>query len=195
MKKTNIFSDSAGNLKKTRCIAAMAMLIAVYIAADQFSLQITPELRLGFSFIANALVGLLFGPVAAMLSGAATDVIVAVITPRGPYFPGYTLTAIVSGLLYGLVLYNKKVTYPRALLAKGLVNVIGNIVLNTIWISITGGKALFVLLPARVLKNLAMLPIEALLLYLLGGALSRFLPGLFAPADQPAPKSPSKPSK
>ena len=48
--------------------------------------------------------------------------------------------------------------------AKGLINVLVNILLNTCWSMIFTGKAYLVLLSTRVVKNLVLLPAEALLL-------------------------------
>ena len=188
MKQDNLFIASTKHFKKTRDIAMIAMLIALYIVIDSFAIQFTPELRLTFSFIANALAGLLFGPVISMFSGAATDIICAILLPRGPYFPGYTLTAIISGLFYGLILYRKPITYLRMLVAKGIVNLFANTFLNTLWLSITGGKALLLLLPGRVGKNLLLLPIEALILFLIANTLKKFAPQLFVDR-YPAPNS------
>ena len=63
-------------------------------------------------------------------------------------------------------------TLLRRLEDKGAVSAVCNLFLNTLWISMTGGKAMMVLLPARALKNLGLLPIEALLLYMTAAALT-----------------------
>ena len=61
---------------------------------------------------------------------------------------------------------NKKgIKIYHAFIARGLISLICNIGLNTIWSSIFVGKAISVILPERVLKNLALWPLESLLLY------------------------------
>ena len=75
--------------------------------------------------------------------------------------------------LAGALLFDRpRVGYLRALATKGAVSAVCNLFLNTLWISMTGGKAMMVLLPARALKNLGLLPIEALLLYMTAAALT-----------------------
>lgn len=168
-KKENIFSSSLKELKSTRCLALTALLIAINIALDLLGLTIKlpPNLRIGFGFLCNAAVGMLFGPAVGMMAGVCTDVLgyFAGNLTMGAYFPGYTLTAIVGGLFWGLWLYPRKISVWRAVGAKACINLFCNIGLNTLWLTITGGKAMSVLLALRVPKNLLMLPIEAALLY------------------------------
>ena len=167
--KENIFIRSLHELKSTRCLALTALLIAINIALDLLGLTIKlpPNLRIGFGFLCNAAVGMLFGPVVGMMAGVCTDVLgyFAGNLTMGAYFPGYTLTAITAGLFWGLWLYPRKLTVWRALGAKACINLFCNIGLNTLWLTMTGGKAMGALLALRVPKNLLMLPIETVLLY------------------------------
>ena len=168
-KKENIFSSSLKELKSTRCLALTALLIAINIALDLLGLTIKlpPNLRIGFGFLCNAAVGMLFGPAVGMMAGVCTDVLgyFAGNLTMGAYFPGYALTAIVAGLFWGLWLYPRKISVWRALGAKACINLFCNIGLNTLWLTLTGGKAMSVLFALHVPKNLLMLPIEAALLY------------------------------
>ena len=110
---------------------------------------------------------MLFGPVVGMMAGVCTDVLgyFAGNLSMGAYFPGYTLTAVVGGLIWGLWLYPRKITVWRAIGAKACINVFCNICLNTLWLTITGGKAMSLLLVTRVPKNLILLPLEIVLVY------------------------------
>lgn len=102
-KKQNIFVRSLHELKSTRCIAVTALLIAINITLDLLGLTIKlpPNLRIGFGFLCNAAIGMLFGPVVGMMAGVCTDVLgyFAGNLSMGAYFPGYTLTAVVGGLI------------------------------------------------------------------------------------------------
>ena len=53
----------------------------------------------------------------------------------------------------------------RVLAAELTVSVICNMLLGTLWLSMLYGKAFMVLLPARVVKNLVMWPINSVLFY------------------------------
>ena len=72
-KKQNIFVRSLHELKSTRCIAVTALLIAINITLDLLGLTIKlpPNLRIGFGFLCNAAIGMLFGPVVGGLFGGA----------------------------------------------------------------------------------------------------------------------------
>ena len=89
------------------------------------------------------------------------------IKPTGAFFPGFTLNAMLGGVLYGTILYRKPLTFRRALWADLVVALICNIFLNTLWLSMMSGKAMMVLLPMRVLKNLIKWPVDAALFYLI----------------------------
>ncbi|MEI3556509.1 MAG: folate family ECF transporter S component [Eubacteriales bacterium] len=106
MSKTpNIFVRSLRELKSTRCLAVTALLIAINVTLDLLglSIKLPPNLRIGFGFLCNASIGMLFGPVVGMMAGVCTDVLgyFAGNLSMGAYFPGYTLTAVVGGLIWG----------------------------------------------------------------------------------------------
>ncbi|MGI5899118.1 MAG: folate family ECF transporter S component [Christensenellales bacterium] len=162
------FRSSALEFKKIRTLAACAMLIALNIILDSFSIPVGNLLRIGISFITIALAGMLYGPIASMACAALSDILCAILIPRGAYFPGWTLGALVGGLIYGLVLYGKKVTYLRALLAKGLVNLFVNILLGTLWLSVMYGNAFIAIVGMRIAKNAGALALEAAMIFFVG---------------------------
>lgn len=177
-KVLDLFRSSAKELRTTRCLTLTALLIACNVSLDLLglSIKISPELRIGFGYLFNASIGMLFGPVVGMAAGAATDILgyFAGNGSMGSYFPGYTLTAILGGLIYGLWLYRPgegirgeslKRRVLRIVGAKVSINLFCNIILNTLWLTIMSGKALSLLLPLRVAKNLILLAPECVLLY------------------------------
>lgn len=89
-----------------------------------------------FGFLPIALAAAAMGPAYGALTGAAGDVLnFALFTHAyGPYFPGYTLTAVLSGLCRWSVLHGKRLTWARAALAMIVpVIVIGEMGLNSLW--------------------------------------------------------------
>lgn len=160
------FSDSAKESKTLRALMLTAMLIGLNLVLDRFSIQLMPQLRIGIGFLTSALIGMLFGPVMGVSAGLVTEVVSYLFNPRGAYFPGFTLTAMVAGLIYGVVFYQRKVSLPRAFAAKGLVNLICNICLNTLWLSMLQGDAIMAILPLRAWKNLILWPFESILLFI-----------------------------
>ena len=168
MKKMSIlYHDSFLELRRARTITTAAMLMAVSCALGAFTLNLGPYLKIGFSNLVNELACYLFGPVVGAVYGAALDVIKYLIAPTGPFFPGFTLDAAVGGLIYGSILYRRELTFKRVLAAQFLAALVCNVLLNTLWISVLYGKAFMVLLPARLVKNAVMFPVDAGLFYLI----------------------------
>ena len=161
-----VFLTSARELKRVQGLVMAGMLLAVQVVLGLVaSIPVGPSIRISFGYLALSSAGALLGPAVAPTNCALSDVIVFLIRPTGPYFPGFTVTGLVSGLIYGLMLYRRDVTLPRLLVTKLLIDLICNLLLNTIWIHMLYGKALFALLPSRALKNLAQYPVDVLLMY------------------------------
>lgn len=155
-------------LLQTKDTVLLGLLLALKLLLARITSISLGIVRIGFGFIATGLIGFLYGPVISFITGALGDLLGFFLFPSGGnYFPGYTLTSALSGFIYGKVLYGKKITLPRMLLACGLVCCICNIGLNTLWTSILYNKAFLALLPARLLKNLIVIPINATVLFCL----------------------------
>ena len=155
---------SAKNLGDLRCICTTALLIALYVALYAVQIPLSPQLRITFTFIPLAICGWLFGCVPATLAGFLCDILSFLSHPTGPYYIGFTITSILSGFVYGLFLYGKKggPLIWSVILSKAIVTLFLNIALNSYWISIYYGSALFSI--PRITKNVIMLPIEIILL-------------------------------
>ena len=132
----------------------MAMLLALAVVLGFYAtIQIGDFLRIGFAFIPNELTGMLFGPVAGGFMGAIADIAKYAVKPIGAFFPGFTISGLLAGLIYGVVLYKKPVSLKRIIVANTLVTVFVNLLLNTYWLTILYGNAFAVLLPARIIKR------------------------------------------
>lgn len=159
------FSASAKSLKKTGVLCASAVFAAIFVVLYSIKLQIAPELRVTFTFIPLALAGWLLGPIPAMLVGMVGDIVGCVLFPAGAYFPGFTLTKIVAGLIYGLCLYRKnKGMVLFTVIAVLSVNLFANVALNSVWLSILYKNVWSVYAASHLLKNLLSSPIEIAIL-------------------------------
>ena len=168
MQKNNfaaLFRDSAAELKKLPALVTCAMLMAVGLVLAGLSIDITPWMRISFAYLANAVIGLLFGPVPAMLTGALGNCLGYFVHPSGPFYPVYTLIAMFSGFLYGIFLYHSPLKLSRVIGAKACVTVFSNLLFNTLCNAALYGKSFFAILPLRILKNAACFPIEVVLLF------------------------------
>jgi len=166
-------------MKQTKLIVTVAMLIAVNIVLSRLlAINITPTLRITFGFLAIALIGIRFGPVMAGLGAGIADVLGFFIfnSSGGSYFPGFTVTAILSGVVYGIFLYRKKCSLIPILIAAAIVVILLELGLNTYWLSIIRGKGFLLLLPPRLIKSAIMIPTQTGLIFAIWKVLSRAVP-------------------
>ena len=166
--------SSAHEMKQVSTISVAGLLVAISVVLAFFKLAITETLQISFAFLPIAGGGMLFGPVVGGIIGAVSDVAGFVMRPTGPFFPGFTISAMVTGALFGQLLYRKPITAKRVLTACILNTVLVNWVLNTLWLSLMYGNGFIILLGARIIKNLIMLPIDTALLFSLLKLFERF---------------------
>ena len=146
------------NLTKQLC--ALALLIAVGVVLG----RLVPVLsvwnaKIEFSFVAVMLAACIAGPIGGMVTGALIDFIGAILLPTGAYFPGFTATAALTGLVFGLLLY-KKCNLGRIVIAVLSTQIVCGFLLNTLFISILYTKAFTVLLVTRAIQVVVMAVIE-----------------------------------
>lgn len=161
-------------MSKNKKIILAALLLAMSIILSRFLSIKTPIVTISFSFVPTILCAIWLGPKWTILINVIGDLIGATLFPFGSYFVGYTITTAVAGAIYGFLLYKKeedsytdKQFILRMILAVILVTVIANIGLNTLWLSITTGKAFMVLIASRIIKELVMVPIKIILMIFL----------------------------
>ena len=160
------FSDSAKELKKVRTIAGAGMLIAVSVAIDSLTVSISASLRINFAFLALAAIGMLYGPTVAMLAGAITDVLGFLVRSNVFGFnPVCTVFEMITGLIYGLLLYKAgKMIIPRIIFAQAAVNIFVHIGLNSLGLIYLFNVAPIPRLVSATIKNGILLPIEIALM-------------------------------
>ena len=166
MKLFYSFRQSAAELKDLRSITGAALLLALSILLTYFfRLDFGGQLSIGLSFNATAMMGMMFGPVVTGIANGLGDIIKCIIKPQGPYFFGYTLNAALGGVLYGVFLYHKKPTLLRVAATKATVNLVINAFLNTFWMAMLAGEGFYAMIPVRIVKNIAVLPAEIAILF------------------------------
>ncbi|PNT91669.1 folate transporter [Clostridium thermosuccinogenes] len=141
------------------------MLVALNVILTFFDISLSNVLRISFSFLPLAMGGMLYGPVVGGAMGVVGDILGYLARPDGPFFPGFTLNALLSGALYGLFLYKRPVKLKSVIAVSLLVTVSINLLLNPVWLSMMYGNAFIVLLTGRIVKNVIMFPINTALLF------------------------------
>lgn len=154
------------SMNKTMEITWLAILLALQMVLGR--IHVGPSfLKVGFGFIASALIGYYFGPWKSMLVGLISDVVTNFLFPDGVFFWGFTLSAVVTGLIYGFLLYQKKPTMSRLLLTTVIAVVIVNLILNTWWVSILSQMSFQTLFRLRLGKELVFIPIQTTILVII----------------------------
>lgn len=155
-------------MKKTRVLVFISLLVAM----DVLLIHIIPIIqidiiRISFGFVPQSFAAMLFGPLIGGAGAAVGDVLGMIIAPRGPYFAGFTVSAALYGVIYGLFLFRKPKTLPRIALAVLCITLFVDIGLNTYWLSLLLGKGYMVLLADRVIKSAVMFPVQVYIIYFL----------------------------
>jgi len=120
-------------------------------------------LEIGFAFLPIAVLAYLYGPIQAGLASTVADIIGFLLRPNGFFFPGFTVNALILGVIYGVFLHNKEITLGRVALATLVVTVLTSLILTPIWLNIMFGSAFFAV--PRIIKAVLLYPFEVALLY------------------------------
>lgn len=160
-------------MSKIKKIVLSAMLLAVLIILSRFISIKTEILVISLSFIPIMMSAMWLGYKYSMLIALLGDFIGAILFPFGPYFPGFTLSAAISGALYGIFLYNKggqlenKKLLIRLVFSSAFVLFVINVFLTSFWIHILYGKAYFAIMASRIVTQVIMLPIQVITIYMI----------------------------
>ncbi len=159
MKKEN---QSILKLTMTAMLASIEFILTRYL-----KIMIGPAIRISFGFLPMAAVAILYGPIWAGITFGISDIIGANLLPIGPYYPGFTLSAVLTGVIFGLVLHKREITWLNVSIACFIVIFAINLGLDTFWLSQLMNKGVLALIPMRIVKCLIMLPIEIVLIKLM----------------------------
>ena len=181
-----IFKKSALELKSVKCLTVTAMLIALNLVLKSVAIYPSEDLKITFSYLALAAIGMLFGPTVSFLAGIVTDILGMLIAQTmGAFNPLFTIVEAVGALIYGLFLYEMKYVKIdfketkflsllkqvwRIIVAKVSVVIVCNVILNPLAMIITKywtwEVALTVKIPTRLLKYAIQTPIDCVLMIL-----------------------------
>ena len=132
-------------------LTAMQIVLARYLA-----IPVSESIRFSFSFIPVVIAARRFGVVGGMLVYGLGDFLGAIIFPTGgAYFPGFTATAVVSGLIYGLYL-GKKSSAVRIILSVLTSQILCTLLMNSYWVSTLYGSDFSAVLVSRVPQSIVM---------------------------------------
>lgn len=161
------WKQAAADAKNIRMLTLAALLIALRLILSNFYIPVAQGMNIYFGYLLNALGAAIYGPIMGIITGFVVDILGFILTPsQYGFFFGYTITAMAGSFLYALFLYRTRVSIVRIALAKAAVNVFVNILMGALWSSMLFSKGYLYYLARSVVKNVVMLPVEILLLYL-----------------------------
>ena len=164
----SLWKESLGELRDIYALTCCGILAALAVALKFVaSIDIGQYIRIGFSDLPGMAVSVLFGPAVGGIFWGILDIIKYIVAPTGPFFPGFTFSAVVNGILFGWILYHHSLTVQRVFAAQLVSKLMVSIGINTYWLSILYGNAFLVMLPARVLTAAVMLPIDTALTFVI----------------------------
>lgn len=149
-----------------------ALMLALQIVLSRFLSVATPFVKFGFAFIPISLVAMLYGMPASVTVCVLSDFIGAQLFPIGPYFPGFTFTAALMGVVYGFFLKD----LPAVGKGKALLRIIAaifvnqfvlSLFLNTYWITFTASKGFSFFFATRLVSSCTDFVVQTVVIYLL----------------------------
>jgi ECF transporter S component (folate family) len=176
-------------MAKVKQLVLAGLLLAVVIVFKQLvGITITPTLRISLSFVPYILIGWLLGPVWGAVIAVVGDCLGMLLFPTGAFFAGYTFNELLTCLIYGFFLFGRPVDrkfFIRLVVSLVLVHLIVQLGLNTLWLSITTKKAFLLLMPPRIIANIARFPIELTVMFLLLRFMEKPVARYLRPQPQP----------
>ncbi len=159
------FNEAFGEIKKVRTLTGAALMTAATVILDFFRIVITQTMEISFSFLGVALAAMMYGPMVGGIVGGIADILEYIIRPSGPFFIGFTINKIVTGVIFGLFLYKKKPSLGRLTAALLVENIIVILILTPMWLNIMYGTAFFAI--ERIIRSTILFPIKLGVMYML----------------------------
>lgn len=140
-------------------LAILALLIALQVVLSRFLSINLQFLKIGFSFVPLMFAGYLYGASSGVIVAVVSDLIGATLFPSGAFFPGFTVTAALSGFIYGIA-FGEKCTTAKIAVSVITEQIVCGLLLNTWWLSILYHSSFAALLATRVWQALVMIFVE-----------------------------------
>lgn len=131
-------------LKKLYSLTSIAMLLAIRVVLGFFANTTLAffgnNVKISGAFLPIAVTAQMFGPIPAALVGALGDIISFMLNPTGgAYFPGFTISGLLTGVIYGLAFYKSKPTISRVTIAWFINMVVVETFLAAYWLYVLNG--------------------------------------------------------
>jgi ECF transporter S component (folate family) len=149
-----------------RTMAGLALFCALYVVLQSVTVNLSPTLRISFSFLALAASCMCYGLVPNLVMAFAADLLGFLVHPDGTYLPFFAFILMIKAAIYSFFLYKKPVSAKNIVAAQFIAVLVCNVLLNPLALSLLYQSPFWVLLTSRLVKNALLFPIECGLLYL-----------------------------
>ena len=128
-------------MNKTVKLTFTAMFTALAIAANSFTIPLTPSNSVSFTIAISFIAGIYLGPISGLTVGYLGDLIGAIIHPMGPYNWFMALSWALTGFICALVYKLKLHKLLKLAIAMVIYLIVCSIALNTfgLWLQIIVG--------------------------------------------------------
>ena len=148
----------------TRMLVHLSILLTIEIVLSRFFSISTPIVKISFAFVPLALCGILYGPVWAGVLWGLADLLGANLFPVGMYFPGFTLSGTLSGVVYGLFLYKRHCPLGNIAVLVFIQRIVIGLGLSTYWLTFLTDVPFTVLFTTRILQAVILIPLQIVVL-------------------------------
>lgn len=177
-RKASIFSakywrDACSQLGNVKMLTIAALIVALRVVVKFFKIPLAAGLSISFDAYVNSIGSLVYGPILGLLVGAVSDVLGCIVTGQmAEYFLPFILVEMSSSFIFALFFWKRKINISRVLASKFTVNLICNIIMTSLfnkwyyflYFGIARAQSYNVINGARIVKNLIMFPLEAMII-------------------------------
>lgn len=148
----------------TRMLVHLSILLAIEIVLSRFFSISTPIVKIGFAFVPLAICGILYGPIWAGAVGGLADLLGANLFSAGMYFPGFTLSSVLSGVVYGMFLHKRHCSLTNIAVLVFIQRFVIGLCLSTYWLTFLTDVPFTVLFTTRILQAIILVPLQIVVL-------------------------------
>ena len=129
------------------------------------------NLGVGVTYLIFAFIGLVYGPIWGIIIGFLSDVLGFFIAPSSQiFYLGYTLQAMLTGLVYGLFFYRTNIKFSKVLYCRLVINILLNGIMGAfLWAEVSGltfDQTVLYMFTVTLPKNIVYLIPQSMLLYI-----------------------------
>ncbi|MBQ8337608.1 MAG: folate family ECF transporter S component [Oscillospiraceae bacterium] len=157
-------------------LAFAAMLVAVSCILSFGKFAVGPNVNVTFFFLPIAVGAMCLGPLPAAAIGGIADILGCLIMPTGPYFPGFTINAAITGLVYGAFFKGQKPKLWKIIIARLVLMIVVDLILTPLWLHLLYSTPLvWAFWVQRFIKCAIVCPIEIVVIFVVNTAIFRIL--------------------